>query len=114
MFDELGSRRHEPVEQVERVRDISAPVERMGADTHEISRQEQPAEPWDDTSRQAPLEVVGTEPGPLGLTEAERVLVTSTAESSGQVSFAGARADVKCVGCVGTHTGTGIKIEIKS
>lgn len=110
MFDELGSRRHEPVEQVQ---DISAPVEGLGGDVHDISRPEQPAEPWDDTSLQAPLEI-GTEPEPLGLTETERVLVTSTAESSAQVSFEGARADVKCVGCVGAHTGTGIKIEIKS
>lgn len=113
MFDELGSRRHEPVEQAEQARDISDPVERLGADAHDISRPEQPAEPWDDTSRQAPLEV-GTESEPLGLTEAERVLVTSTAESSAQVSFEGARADVKCTGCVGTYTGTGIKIVIKS
>lgn len=109
MFDELGSRRHEPVE---RVQDNSAPVEGLGTDAYDISRPDQPAEPWDDTSRQAPLEV-GTEPEPLGLTESERALVTSTAESSGQVSFAGARADVKCTGCVGTHTGTGIKIVIK-
>lgn len=113
MFDELGSRRHEPAERVEQAQDTSTPVEGMGMDACDIPKPDQPAGPWDDTSRQAPLEA-GTEPGPLGLTETERALVTSTAESSGQISFEGARADVKCVGCVGTHTGTGIKIEIKS
>ncbi len=111
MFDELSSRRQEPVEQTQ---DSTPRVEKMGMDGGDVpTRPDQAAEPWDDTSHQASLEV-DVEPNPLELTETERVLVTATAESSGQVSFGSARAEVRCVGCVGTHTGTGIKIEIKS
>lgn len=110
MFDELSSRRQEPVEQTQ---DSTPRIEKMGTDGGDVpTRPNQTAEPWNDTSRQAPLDV-DIEPEPLDLTKSEQALVASTVESSGQVSFGSARVNVRCEGCVGTHTGTGIRIDVK-
>lgn len=109
MLDELGARK---AETVEKTQCPDVPEGKPAGELQEVPPPAEPEEPWEDISRQAPLEAA-PEAEPLALTETERAVVISTAESSAQVSFEGNRVIAKCEGCVGAHTGTGVKVIVK-